>query len=648
MADSWNAEAETESVFTPSRRRIEVQSGALVQHPDGVFRIDDVLDFDTVTATSVETGRIQVLRIGELQSLESAPEAMPDVDIDAIDANDWRVAQSRYAAVKPLLEPGAQSRENVEQRARELGISPATVYRWLQRYRSLDAVSGLIPFQRGWKSGNGRISAAAEALIKEVIENFHLTPERPTAQKTVREVQRLAHERGMVLPSGTAVRARIERIPEYERMRRRGEKEKAKNKFLPTPGVSPDGKYPLSHVQIDHTPLDVMVVDDVHRLPIGRPWLTVAIDEFSRMTLGYYMSFDAPSMTSSGMCLAHAILPKEEWLMLHGIEAQWPVWGRPKVVKSDNGSDFKSSSFKKSCALHGIDLAVRPKGSPHYGGHIERLQGTLLKELHDLPGSTFSSVVQKGEYDSEGLAVMTKSELEKQILMLICNEYHRRKHSALGMPPLRKWEIGIFGGAGQPPRGMPARPADRMTVYLDFLPIFERTIQADGVSVDNVRYYADVLRLWIGAKDPETGKARMHLFRRDPRDISCLWFYDPEAKQYSKIPMADQDAPACSIWEYTKAKEETQKAGFDPSDQKAVFQSIGKRRAMVQESAQKTKLARREAQRRADHAKAVNPADPLASQRHTPAKDAPPRPPLAKLTPPSGLATSVSATDDIA
>ncbi|MFX8262684.1 Mu transposase C-terminal domain-containing protein, partial [Acinetobacter baumannii] len=81
--------------------------------------------------------------------------------------------------------------------------------------------------------------------------------------------------------------------------------------------------------------------------------------------------------------------------------------------------------------------------------------------------------------------------------------------------------------------------------YLDFLPIFERTIQADGVSVDNVRYYADVLRLWIGAKDSETGKARVHLFRRDPRDISCLWFYDPETRQYSKIPMADQDAPAC-------------------------------------------------------------------------------------------------------
>jgi len=639
---------EMEQAFSPSRRRIEVESGALVQHPDGVFRIDDVLDFDTVTATSVETGRIHVLRIGELKSMEPAPEVMSDVDIAAVEADDWRIALSRYAAIQTLLKPGAQSRESVEQRAKELGVSPATLYRWLQRYRSLDAVSGLIPFQRGWKTGTGRISAAAEALINEVIENFHLTPERPTAQKTVREVQRIADERGMELPSGTAVRARIERIPEYERMRRRGQKEKAKNKFLPTPGVSPDGKYPLSHVQIDHTPLDVMVVDDEHRLPIGRPWLTVAIDEFSRMTLGYYMSFDAPSMTSSGMCLAHAILPKEEWLMFHGIEGQWPVWGRPKVVKSDNGSDFKSSSFKKSCALHGIDVAVRPKGSPHYGGHIERLQGTLLKELHDLPGSTFSSVAQKGEYDSEGLAVMTKTELEKQILMLICNEYHRRKHSALGMPPLRKWEIGIFGGGGQPPRGMPARPADRMTVYLDFLPIFERTIQADGVSVDNVRYYADVLRLWIGAKDPQTREARKHIFRRDPRDISCLWFYDIDTKHYSKIPMADPNAPSCSIWEYTKAKEDARKAGFDPSDQKAVFQSIGKRRAMVEESAKRTKQARREAQRRADHAKVVNPADPLNSQKRKNEKDAPPRPSLVKLTPPAGLASSVSATDDIA
>lgn len=640
-------EAEVQS-FRISRRRIEVRSGALVKHSDGVFRIDEVLDFDTVTATSVETGRTRVLRIGELQELDPDPAALSDVDLDAISEDEWRVAQSRYAAIAPLLEVGAQSRTAVVARAFEVNVSAATLYRWLDRYRSLDAVSGLIPFARGWKKGNGRLSDAAEKLIAEVIENFHLTHERPSAQKTVREVQRLSLERCLDEPSATAIRARINSIPDYLRMKRRGQKEKAKNKYMAVPGKTPGGTYPLEHVQIDHTRLDVIVVDDVHRLPIDRPWLTVAIDQFSRMTVGYYLSFDSPSATSIGMCLAHAMLPKDEWLMLHGIEGSWPVWGRPRVIRSDNGSDFRSESFRRSCAQHGIDIEYRRKGKAADGGHIERLQGTLMRELHDLPGSTFSSVAQKGEYDSEGRALLTKDELEKQLLKLICNEYHRRPHSALGMPPLRKWELGVFGGHGVRGCGMAARPADRMTVVIDFLPMIDRTIQADGVSIDNVRYYADVLRPWIGAIDPETGDGRLHIFRRDPRDISCIWFYDPDVKEYFKIPTVDPDAQACSIWEYTKAKAEIRKSGYDPSDAKAVFRSIGERRAMLLESAQKTKKVRREAQRVAEHQKAVNPAAPLASVNRPPAKDAPPKPPLSKLTPPTGLSRSVSATDDIA
>jgi putative transposase len=41
-------------------------------------------------------------------------------------------------------------------------------------------------------------------------------------------------------------------------------------------------------LQIDHTPVDVMVVDAERRLSIGRPWLTVAIDVASRMVAGFH------------------------------------------------------------------------------------------------------------------------------------------------------------------------------------------------------------------------------------------------------------------------------------------------------------------------------------------------------------------------
>ena len=638
-------EQASEDAFSPSRLRIDLRSGALVRHADGVFRITEVLDFDSVVATQVETGRTKVLRIGELLSVESIPAVASDVDIDSIAEEDWKVATDRYNKIKPLLESGDQSRKAVVARAAEVGVDAATLYRWLSRYRSMDAISALIPFKRGWKTGNYRINEHAERVIQDVIKDYYLKPERPTVQKAVREVHRLCDEKQIERPSATAIRARIARIPEHMRLMRRGQAEKARNKFLPVPGKFPGADYPLSVIQIDHTRVDIILVDDVYRKPIDRPWITVAIDVFSRMTVGYHLSFDAPSTTSVAMCISHAMLPKEEWLLLHGIEGTWPVWGRPHKVHVDNGPDFRSDSLKQSCDMHSIDLEFRPVKQPRYGGHIERLQGTLLKEIHDIPGTTFSSVAERGEYDSEKNAIMTKDEFERQLIKLICNEYHRRKHSALGMPPLRMWELGVFGGAGRQGVGLPPRPADWQTVMLDFLPSYSRTIQPDGVSID-MRYYADALRPWIGAVDPKTGKARQHIFRRDPRDMSVIWFFDPELKQYFKVPLADQSIPPFSIWEYRIAKAELAKAGYHASDERIVFQSISERRAMVAESAAKTKKARKEAQRRSDHRRGKTPIAPAGAA--APAAAPAYQPEVPKAPPLGSLLATVEATDDIA
>lgn len=637
----------SDDAFKPSRLRIDLQSGALVRHADGVFRITEVLDFDSVVATQVESGRTKVLRIGELLSVESLPAVASDVDIDSIAEEDWKVANSRYEKIRPLIEAGDQSRRAVEARAAEVSVDAATLYRWLSRYRSMDAISALIPFKRGWRTGNYRINANAEGVIQKVIKDYYLKPERPTAQKAVREVHRLCDEKHIERPSASAIRARIARIPEHERLLRRGQAEKARNKFHPVPGKFPGADYPLAVVQIDHTRVDIILVDDVHRKPIDRPWVTVAIDVFSRMTVGYHLSFDAPSTTSVAMCISHAMLPKEEWLLLHGVEGTWPVWGRPHKVHVDNGPDFRSQSLRQSCDMHAVDLEFRPVKRPRYGGHIERLQGTLLKEIHDIPGTTFSSVAERGEYDSERRAIMTKDEFERQLLKLICNEYHRRPHTGIGMPPLRMWELGIFGGAGIQPVGLPPRPSDRQTVMLDFLPSYSRTIQPDGVSID-MRYYADALRPWIGAVDQETGKARQHIFRRDPRDMSVIWFYDAELKQYFKVPLADQSIPPFSIWEYRIAKAELAKAGYDASDERAVFKSIGERRVMVDESAAKTKKARKEAQRRSDHQKGKTPVAPAGSQAAPAAPTPMPMHVGAAKAPLASLLSAVEATDDIA
>lgn len=602
-----------DEAFEPIRDRVDINVGMLVQRGEEVFRIEQVLDFESAIGVELSTGRSTSLRLGDLRPLQRSTEVAPlsHVDLATIADEDWRVAQSRLAAIQPLLNRMHIGRDDVESRGKEVGVNPATLYRWLQRYNAYGVASALIPQKRGWKAGKIRIDNDTDALIERIIREFYLTPQRPTAQKTVIEVQRACHAKGIKAPGASTIRARIARISEKEQLRGRGYRELAKNKFFPTAGTFPNADFPLAVMQIDHTSVDIILVDDVHRKPIGRPWITLAIDVHSRMVTGYYLSFDPPSETSVAMCVAHSILPKEDWLLLHKVDAEWPVWGIPKTIHVDNGADFRSNNFQQSCLMYGISLEFRPVKQPRYGGHIERMLGTLLHEIHALPGTTFSSVKARDGYDSEKHAAMTKSEFEEWLVTLICKVYHRRLHSVIGLTPARKWEIGIFGNAEIQGVGIPPRPTNKLAILLDFLPYFQRTVQTFGVTIDGLTYYAEALRPWINAQDPETKKKRALVFRRDPRDVSSIWFFDPLQKSYFKIPLADQALPSMSVWEYQQAREQLKREGIASVDEHQILRAITELRSRVDAASAKTKAARRQAQRRKEHAKNVSPVHPL-------------------------------------
>lgn len=597
----------------PRRDRVSVQTGALVQQGQSVYRIAQVLDFESVVAVEVESGKSALLRVGELRPVaeDRATPSAVTTDLEEIADEDWRIAGGRFAAIKPLLDKAVVGRTEVEARAREVGVNAATLYRWLGRYRAYGVVSALVPQKRGWKEGKGRIPPHAERVIEEVIRDFYLKPQRPTAQKAVLEVLRRCNERGIEPPSPSTVRARLAQVSERDTLRGRGFREKAKNKFLPAAGTFPNADFPLSVVQIDHTRVDLIVVDDQHRKPIERPYLTLALDVYSRVVVGYYLSLDPPSETSVAMCIAQAILPKDEWLVLHGVDTKWPVWGIPKTIHVDNGADFRSDNFRQSCLNYGINLEFRPVKQPRYGGTIERGLGTLLREVHDLPGTTFSSIRDREGYDSEKHAALTLSELEKWLVTWICKVYHQRFHSSIGMSPLKKWEVGVFGNAEVQGVGVPPLPADRLTVLLDFLPSFRRTVQPNGVTIEHWTYYAEALRPWIGAVDADTKKKREFVFRRDPRDISSVWFFDPVLKQYFRVPFADQRVPSMSAWEHQQTRERLKREGNATPSEPQVLRALTELRDQVEASQERTKKARRQAQRRREHEKGVSPAAPL-------------------------------------
>jgi putative transposase len=77
---------------------------------------------------------------------------------------------------------------------------------------------------------------------------------------------------------------------------------------------SAETQRPLERVEIDHTLVDTHIVDAKDGGPLGRPWLTIAIDVFTRVVLGFYLALEPPSRLSLALCLRHAILPKDDWL----------------------------------------------------------------------------------------------------------------------------------------------------------------------------------------------------------------------------------------------------------------------------------------------------------------------------------------------
>ena len=135
-------------------------------------------------------------------------------------------------------------------------------------------------------------------------------------------------------------------------------------------------------VQIDHTLVDVIVVDRVHRKPLQRPWLTLAIDVASRMVAGFYLTLEPPSILSVALVIQHLVQSKFDWLESLGIDADWPAEGLPETIHVDNAKEFRSKAMKRGAEEHGISLQYRPIGAPHYGGHIERLIGTMMGAVH--------------------------------------------------------------------------------------------------------------------------------------------------------------------------------------------------------------------------------------------------------------------------
>lgn len=227
-------------------------------------------------------------------------------------------------------------------------------------------------------------------------------------------------------------------------------------------------------LQIDHTRLDVLVVDQEGQ-EIGTPFLSVAVDSYSGCIAGFYLGFRQPSSLEVALVLRHVILPKH-YGPEYELKEKWDVRGVPEYLVTDRAKEFKSEHLRQIAAHLGFNLRYR--FMPEQGGIVESVFDKLNKEFNSrLPGYKGSNV-QKRPEDAEKYANITIEELEKKLVQHFVDHVNKHAYPGVAQTRAQRWEAMMV----EPPRIPEERELDICLLKQNKHPKVQKygTIQFEG------------------------------------------------------------------------------------------------------------------------------------------------------------------------
>lgn len=440
-----------------------------------------------------------------------------------------------------------------------------SVYRWYKDYMAAGKdVRALVPAwnQRGnraHKSSGTRLEKYGEAdkakaelvaaIMRKVVSTEYLRRPKPkiasvygTLEARILEYNQHRKEKDhLPIPHKNTLYNYVASLDEYTKDTAHKSKSFINQKWRVNK-QGPRPTRPLEMTQGDHTRVDLMVIDPKARVPLGRPWITLLMDVFTKLILGLYVGFTNPSATSVMYCLRHAIRPKNYVRKLYpDIENTWDAYGIPEQVTVDNAKEFYSKTFKNACWQLGMKVNYAPRRTPWYKGGVETMFGRInMQLLHELPGTTLSNILERGDYDPKKHAVIRLDQFIKMLHIYIVDIYHQDVHGGIIDIPARRWQEFIK----ECPPNIPARKED-LEVLLGHTE--ERSVDSSGIEFKTLYYNCNEL----GLLRRRLKSGEQVLTKVDVDDLSFIYVYDRFNDMFLPVPAIDQEyTKGLTLWQH--------------------------------------------------------------------------------------------------
>jgi putative transposase len=398
----------------------------------------------------------------------------------------------------------------------KVDIPERTLRDWKQKYLRAETKHGrgfvgLIPARYRQGNHTRRLSQDVINLMGKYIEENYEDKRQPDKSSVYNVFKEECKGKGYDPPTLKTFIKEIEKRPKHEQDEKRMGRKGAYGSepvywelSLTTPR---HGSRPFELAHIDHTKLDIELICSKTQTNLGRPWLSLLIDAFSRRVLAFYLTFDEPSYRSCMMTIRECVRKFSRM---------------PKTIIVDGGRDFQGTYFETLLAHFDCHKKTRPGGKPRYGSVCERLFGTTnTMFINNLMGNTqmTKNVRQMTkEVNPKGLAIWTLEALYEKLSKFLYEIYDNKPHTSLNQSPRDAYQQNI------------RKTGERKQTYINYDANFEilalptttkgtaKVQPGNGIKINKVYYNSYELL------DPSVEGKQVPV-RFDPFDYSIAYAY---------------------------------------------------------------------------------------------------------------------------